>query len=873
MFLTTLIAFTGFAGDASAETQYIPIRTPGWHFIALQVQPAADDPLSVFGSDYYDRIWTYDPVGQWYHYSPVTFRFNDLTRIDALRGYWIHATAEAPGLCADGSPGCIRVEGERPTMQELSDPGWHAIGILGPPGSVGDAFPDLEELTLTQTIAEVWRYTAGGFSRITNFGSCSGETCLKEGEAYWVRTTSRLVHGRQFSVSRQCVVLAAGASTAGVDVSYRGLGVGVGQLRVKNVCVDDGTVRCEGPLARCCSMDRARSCSSDADCAQSASGLNLLGASSTVVDGVSIPEPSRVGARAGGPDAAPECPAACAPQDRACADLCFNNASAGTYRFYVALDEQEALQLGGAATGGFSTCKKPYATLVIDAAGVSAATAGQAASAITTPMRRVINIAVQPPILRGDYVGRLAYRGGTGGDVPLRLLIDGCITENGATNCDTRRVTAVINPTLLGSASNGIDDDTDGDLDEDDEDGNVIPTRRALSFPRQMILHGTMSADERYVRLAGTGAVPDLVFARSGKPDAGIGSLFRGAERELVLEGRRADEESFSGLFADRYTGEGLGDSRVIVAEGRFEMSRMVRPECVARDTLRQSGDRAIRTIRLGVQCRDDADCPMRCTYANQPQAQGAGLPCDVDSDCLGAGAQCTAFTCGFYEMTDSSAAALEHVDATVALAAPIGRRVQLEVIGAGVPLTRIATIDATGTSSLSLEDLPCGDYRIVVRSAGCEPREVSVTLCPGKTITVPPLTCSGPVPTAPMWSPPVMRHATCSGGSSAGEPCGSSEHCPGGSCVVRSALQFRGNTQLAAPACEVIISGGARFARCASPVERQLHVAGLAMTDAAGDHLVGGTSVDGDFTHVLSQFQPEYAEALRTGLLAALYQ
>ena len=751
------------AAAARAEVQTVPLNGTGWRFISFQVQPAADDPAIVFGVGYYDHVWTYDPLYGWFHFSPLPelSEFNDLDRVEALRGYWIHLTAPHP----DGG---VTVNGDRPAIFEIVDPGWHAVGVFSGSGTLAQAYAPLDDLTLAAAVAEVWSYEgdAGGFRQIFESGgpvpACPGADCLQEGRGYWLLANEGLLVGQEITSSTECITLAPGATTADINVAYRGLDAGMATLRTANVCVENGDAHsCKGALERCCALRPDAPCTSDAQCAGQAPPLTLLPPRMETVAGQEIPQPDTSGARPDGPD---DCAQGACGGDPGCASICFANASSGTptalepsgYKLYATLPQATFLSLG--AAGAFSTCDEPYTTLVLEQRPAAVGGATTAGASAPPTVRKVIKVAVQPPVIDGAYAGRLVYgtRPGAVGGVPIHLVVDGCTLPPGGTrddaDCGTGRVTAIINPRIKASTSNGLDDDGDGSVDEKDENGAVIPQRKALSFPRELVLHGSLSADHRFVRFGGSGLLPGLQFA-DNTPDAGIAKMFVGASRELSFEGSRAGLSSFRGVFSEVYSGA-EGD---LTADGVFELSRVESPQCIVRDA---PTDDSTQTVRLGQLCQTDDDCPRRCMYPQLTSQPSSGIPCAGAADCPTiclddrgrvvdcsrsvpgqkgpyAGATCEPYQCGFLSPAPGTASgrAIEHGSGTVSVAVdtPPGtqsnRSGVVELSRNGLPVRRLVKVNGATPAQIAFDDLPCGVYDVRLSFEGCD-EDVTRTIC-----------------------------------------------------------------------------------------------------------------------------------------------
>lgn len=815
--LSSILAVLGTVSVVRAESQTIPIIGRGWHFVSLQVQPFPDDPASVFGAGYYDHVWAFEPGSGWFHHSPnpALTKFNDLDRIKAFQGYWIHATEPHPN-------GGIVVDGQRPAIFEIVGAGWHARGVFRGSGSLTEAFSPLDALSLQTAIQEIWTFEGdpptgptpipggggGAFRKVFSAGGpapqCPGEDCLQAGRGYWFLMNENLLVGQEISSPTECITITPRSTSGQVDVQYRGVDAGQAILRATNRCVQRGSgATCASGQVRCCSMDSQVACQTDADCTQPAPATLLLNSRSEIAgsdgtegedSGSTIYSPDFTGGRADGPDPS-ACPVkTCGAGTPGCVDICFKDASSlpandrgrRTHSLFITIPDDQLLAL--ASGGTFTTCEKPYTSFVLEQITSAAGNgAGGASEAVT---RKVIRVAVQPPILDGTYAGRLVYegRGGAGSEIPIHMVVNGCTTPGSGTNksrdCTTSKVTAIINPLIEASTSNAIDDDGDGSIDEQDESGATIPQRKALSFPRELVLHGELSQDDRYLRFAGRGLLPPLQFAEllDGKrpPDAGLAQLYEGANRALSFEGQRIGLESFRGIFSEVYEGAEGGLS----ANGFFELARVTSPQCIARDN---PGDSASSTVTLGALCRDKDDCPKRCFYSDAPR-KSSGIPCSDVSDCpticydefnritacdgphVGPEYHrdtCESYPCGFLTAAPNthSGHASDHGDGLVRVAfdppagTPANRRGVIELAGPGLPVSRIVEINTPsctanaqcksgrcsggnckcstsgdcaagqscskgGTclafSGMSFSDLPCGLYTVRISFDGC---------------------------------------------------------------------------------------------------------------------------------------------------------
>jgi hypothetical protein len=335
---------------------------------------------------------------------------------------------------------------------------------------------------------------------------------------------------------------------------------------------------------------------------------------------------------------------------------------------------------------------------------------------------RDVNVAIRPPTLQGEYAVRLIYADalGVGGEMPVRMLVDECTPDH----CSTRRVTAVINATVVGSKGNGIDDDGDRFIDNDEEEGRTFRRRDSPAFPEDTTLYGTVSDDKQFIHLQGVAhQLPDLAFA-TDISSGGIANIFAGASRELLLEGQRTGPEAFGGVFVERYIGlpnrtplRGRPTTATEqVLEGRFVLSRVRLPECVARDA------ESTRSVPLGVLCRPDADetktgCPLRCvSRPGVSNFASAGLACHSSADCSSAG-ECHAFPC-----------AVQIMKSQPAFDGPLGLRpyygsamhppdapVLAELVGTDYSAVAI------GDVRVDFQDPPCGSYTLRLKGFGCQ--------------------------------------------------------------------------------------------------------------------------------------------------------
>lgn len=773
------LALLWSASTAHAELETLPFpKAPAWYFVSLQVEPASRDPLSVFpvgGGFAYSDIWSFDPIDGWRHYAPpssdlpaeLLASVNDLFRIDALHGYWIHVTS------VPSESFSLDVEGPVATLQELTDPGWHPIGpLLEPsaaPENLDGVFADIGG-ALPTAIPEAWRYdrATGAFEEITlPAADCaaSPEECLAPTRGYWVRTTTEVTLGREVTLRPSAITLSAQAPFQKLEISYRG-----------------------APLPFSAALR-----------ADSGPGFFFLPAQEEFIDESTITSVDLTGASPDGPDTqwdpdgdgTPEpCPDLCGSETD-CVDLCFQDPTR-THTVYLGVDPSlfTALETYTSPDPGFE-----YGELRIEVGGVPAGGGSGAGTGSGPQVVASSLVGLSPPTLTGEYAGSLVYGDRQDGSVPIVLLMDDCTEPpgGGVRDCTGDRVTAVINPTLVGSSSNGLDDDDDGDVDELSEEGVVRRVRESSGFSGDVVLHGSISSDNRFLRLEGTaGRLADLDFAtavqciagacsdgsgpcsqasdcnsygNTAQCDAGactdgsgacsadadcprhggIGNLFAGASRRVALQAERTGLASFSGFFVDEYETPVLGD---LGGGGELRIERVSAPQCVARDP------GATETLPLGIPCREDGDCPLRCANGD-PEV--AGLSCSDDSDCVvvdetGATktAFCEPFPCRFLSVGGGSQGAFEHQSVGVSLNVTLQQSgggepgefgaATLEVLGLGV----VALATAPGTVDLGA--LPCGSYQLRASGPNCAPVVQLFDSC-GAPPSVD-LSCTGPAET-----------------------------------------------------------------------------------------------------------------------------
>ncbi len=682
MRLPCLLAVAFFFGIGAAPAlgaeQSLTFPDSGWYFISLQVQPSPDDPGTVLAGLNYDHIWQYDATAEqkWQHYSPLAVfsgpdlkDLNEVDHLQASQGYWIRV----------GKAGSVTVRGDQPPIQRIQGDGWHAVGpFLAPKASanVEAVFADLGA-ALQSTVREVWTYDPGnGFQQIwPTFpnADCSAnpERCMSAGQGYWVRTSGDVILGQELSFTNNCVVITPDSPSQRVDLKYEGLRQLDTYLRIEPASGTDPT------------------------------GLSFVAAAEAIIEGKVVPQPAQDGRTTDGPNTCRQ--DSCGGQS-GCANACFTSPS-DRYSLYVTMSPETL----GAAT--FSTCDDPYAWVYLYAAGDANTELGKVA------------VAVRPAIWTGEYAGSLFYDDSGLGEVPLHLIIAG--------DADGSTVAAMINPTILASTTNGIDDDGDGEIDEADEDRS-IPRQNSPAFPPEFPLYGTVSSDG-LVRLEGGMPVSvDLQFANDD--NEGIAASFGGSNRQIVLLGARATGNDIEGRFIDTYTNVSLGSGQMTTS-GRFQLFRTRAPSCFARDP------GATKTIPLNILCAQDSDCPGRCTGNDAIE----GFACRDASDCkvnvwsggvktpVEGSCDTTAFHCSFTTLTDTAQAKLQvSSEQLYSLPAPNTGYVALGLQGGGETSMVIAHNGAFRTA------LACGEYKLVALTPGCSISGPS-TFNP----------CTGPQPTA----------------------------------------------------------------------------------------------------------------------------
>ncbi len=751
LLLAALIS-AGTTSPASAEVQRLEFLAPGWHFVSLGVRPLDPDPLSVFpvGAGFaYDHLWSFDPDGGWRHFSPlpeIPSLLNDLKSVEPLAGYWIHVTRVPNGgaeLAVEG-PRAITLRIEAPQTPVES---WHPVGPLLAAGRAGDnvetVFAALGE-ALEDSILEVWRHdsSADRLEQITDFdASCAGDpdSCLNQGRAYWLRTDGNIILGPRLEAVRRQIVLTGDNPIDLIQVRYEGAGAVAARLRARD----------------------------------SSAGVIFFAASEALVDGVGYPEVDTAGDPAGpdteadfdGDQSDEPCPDLCTGLT-GCVNLCFANGGQ-THSLFAGIDLET---LSSLQTFSSTDPGREHTKLLLEVIAASD-DALLPAGAVPLPQQEPgaadeIALAVKPAVLRGVYAGVFIYEEPDSAEIPFTLWLDDCVRDpnSGEENCSGNRAVGLLNPTLLGSATNGIDDDDDGDIDEPDEADKPIPTRESAGFAPETALRGETSANKQRLRLMGGNATPpELDFARgrclstnvcfgSGNAcgsdadcppiDGGIASAFVSATREISLDGRRVAPAEFEGFFTDRYSGTSLGDSGETAASGRFILTRVGQSECVS-----PSDTPGVRPRVVGQGCFQDSDCPGRCT--GHPALDG--FACFADSDCVGnfSGSPisgfCDPFLCVFSEPAalcsagtgggfagkacqsnancpggscdkSDSRKALDHVD-TALVISDLDRNA-FAILSGPTELRGLIT-PATG-GSLDFANIDCGTYEIRILAPGC---------------------------------------------------------------------------------------------------------------------------------------------------------
>jgi hypothetical protein len=755
--LAALLLALVTSGAAQAETQLLPFPSaPAWYLVSLQVEPDLADPLSVFppgGGFEYEHIWSFDAVEGWRHFAPpavslevppgVLSTVNDLDRIEALRGYWIYVTS-VPDAGFE-----IAVSGDTARVQRLTGAGWHAAGPLLAPAAaatnVDQVFADLGGNTKA-SIPELWSHAGGasGFVQIASFGATctqSPEQCLTPGRGYWLRTTGDIALGKEFDVFPSAVLLSGRQPVQLVEIGYSG-----GSLT--GVA---GALRTDRPD----------------------SGLRFLPARSLYVDGLEHFEPDFDGGLVDGP--AGTCPRDTdgdgEPDDLCdgssdCVNLCFDNATQ-THRVFVEMEPERL-----AALEVFSSLAPGHELAFLDL---------ELAPTPETPQTEIVAsvpLAVKPPVVTGEWSGFLSYEG-TRARVPLHIFFDDCTEPSGggAPDCDGSRLTAVINPTVLGDASNGLDDDRDGEVDEPSEDGALFGVREGLGFPSDVTLRGTISGGNALLRIEGD------VATDAGLTD-GVAAAFTGGARHLTLEGWRAGPTHFVGYFSDDWASPQLGR---VPGRGTFELSRVVAGVCVV--------PRTDDARALGVECRTDTDCAQRCTGGAR-----AGLTCDLQNadpsdDCFGA--TCEHLACSFRQLAGTSASANEYqaLPITLDVVGPGGAtpgaldEVIVELLGTGI--RQIVSSD-----SFLLADVPCGagPYELRISSPSCQqPQSVELADCTSSPGPIE-LVCDGPSRTGSGGGPVIAGGGVSllGGPSSLGATAYQLEASSGGTCDGSASCQVR---------------------------------------------------------------------------------
>lgn len=892
---------------AFAEDQVLQFASaPRWYFVSLQVAPFDPAPDAVFPTVegapvWYDHIWAYDPDDGWRHYAPnppagAPASLNDLETIEALRGYWIHVVQVPPG-------GQLVVRGDRAEVLRLEGVSvWHASGILGEPAAapvnVNTAFAELGP-AVPELIEEVWAYdqNTATFTKISSFtANCTAAPaqCLGMGRAYWFLTGGTLQLGTTFGVLPECIVLTGTSSAARIDLSYGGARGSQGSVRV---------ISPDSP------------------------GLHFVASRRILVDGAAVSEP-KFGTPPGiGPDSqadlnGDQIPETCTDPCQGaadCAGLCFGNS--GSHELFVAMDATDLAAVerfsscDGVCQGGTASGK--YCVTDAECPGGSCQSNAFAKLRLELDGRSTeVQVAIRPPVLRGEYSGALVYSGDIRGSVPVKALVDDCIVENGAEDCATGRITAVINPETLGSNKNGIDDDADRLTDENNEEGGVFALRDTPGFAPDTRLYGSISGDRGTLELRGfVDRLPDLGFARgrcraggcTGQiarccPDgtacasdldcapsttAGVAADFANASREIELEGIRTGPETFTGVFRDRYVGVGAAAS-ASQADGTFVLSRTRRPECLVRDPA------ATQSVSLGVSCRTTSDCPSRCDAGAQ-----RGLPCRSSADC--SGGSCQPFPCGARVLGGGSADARDHgstgVDVGLGGAAPrpvtieaagpadllkvstfVGKRCDVDQDGSGDATAPVCTVDSNcGSSAVCVNHL-CGSGLFVNQACSTDqecrrkckpPFGLSHVPCGNYALTITAPGCSSRVVTGfnPCSSAPFT---VCQGGADDGKLCTAASSCAAQVPCAPVALTCGPGTPAAGVAFSPTMTGGGHALTGGTGLltygTAPPSAGGQTLRAVGGEPAVIGRGTDGQFTNILRTLgQP----VVRAGLVA----
>jgi hypothetical protein len=178
--LYTLISFLAFCSSLQAQTNSISLNQ-GWNLISLPLQPAnnsIDQVLSgVQGK--FEAVYSFDTVKSSYKSYVAGGDENDLTSLEAGKGYWLYMT-EAAELRVTGSPA--------PSSISLFE-GWNLVGLNST--AALSATKALE--SINTKISAV--YTFDGASNAYKGyvpGEVSELTQMEPGRGYWIYSNENI---------------------------------------------------------------------------------------------------------------------------------------------------------------------------------------------------------------------------------------------------------------------------------------------------------------------------------------------------------------------------------------------------------------------------------------------------------------------------------------------------------------------------------------------------------------------------------------------------------------------------------------------------------------------------------------------------------
>lgn len=168
-------------GWGKVDLSFALIKYSTWKLISLNREPANPDIAAVLESilNRVISVWTYDGV-EWHVYDPNNPGFNDLSQLNAGKGYWLHLS----------EPLDISPSGIEPSKSIDLSTGWNLVGYNS--STAQDIATVLE--SITGNYISVWAYVDGKWQVYDpNNPGFSDLMTMEPGYGYWINASQECV--------------------------------------------------------------------------------------------------------------------------------------------------------------------------------------------------------------------------------------------------------------------------------------------------------------------------------------------------------------------------------------------------------------------------------------------------------------------------------------------------------------------------------------------------------------------------------------------------------------------------------------------------------------------------------------------------------